>query len=354
MPNRSTGRRGFVLLAAAACMIGLLAVAGLAIDTGRLYVARTELQVFADEAAISAAFELDGTAAGLARARDAANTGAAAGNAVNRWNFGTETVAGVQTQFGAAPGGPFDANPGSAAGQRFVRLEVSAPVSLYFLALVPGIAGSQTVRAVAVAGQARRDSLGNGLAPFSPTAHDLADANFGFISGQLYTLRWAPPGQRQNPGGSCPGDAGFDPGGSSDRGYIDVGQGAGASALRASVIDNSYFLAQPLQIGSTVAMYSGQESVPSALEQRFAQDTDVTAPAFASYSGNGRRLLVVAVNGGGDPAVVVGFAAFFLQPTPCGTRNTTPCCAEYVGPAVLGSSRNGAGGTGLYAVELVQ
>jgi hypothetical protein len=94
--------------------------------------------------------------------------------------------------------------------------------------------------------------------------------------------------------------------------------------------------------------------VPSSVETRFSQDTDLTAATFATYQGNGRRLLTVAVNNGGASPTVVGFSLFFLRPVPCGTKNTTPCCAEYVGPAVLGSVRKGAGAAGLYAVQLIQ
>ena len=72
-------RKGFVLLTAAASMIGLLAV-----DVGRLYVARNELQVLADETAAAAAFELDGTGDGLARARNAAVSGPWSGASPNR------------------------------------------------------------------------------------------------------------------------------------------------------------------------------------------------------------------------------------------------------------------------------
>ncbi len=133
-----------------------------------------------------------------------------------------------------------------------------------------------------------------------------------------------------------------------------MGQGSGASAVRESVVDNSFYLPAPLTVGSVLNMLGGQQSVPSAIQQRFDQDTDTSAMTFRSYAGNGRRLVVVAISTGGDPATVAGFASFFLQPTPCGTKNTTPCCAEYVGAAVLGSTRQGAGGAGVYAVELAQ
>jgi hypothetical protein len=343
-----------VLISAAAAMIGLLMLVGLGVDVGRLYVARGELQIYADEAAVAAAFELDGTPAGLTRARDAAAAGPGSGAHPNRWNFGTAAVTGVIAEFASAPAGPFDSNPASAAGRRFVRVSASGAVTLYFLPVVPGVAAAQTAAAAAVAGQNSRDALGDGVAPFSPTAHNAADANFGYTAGNVYTLRWAPGGQRDKPGGSCAGDAGFDPGSSNDRGYLDVGQGSGASALRAAVVNNGFFLASPLTVGGLLTMYSGQESVPSSVETRFSQDIDVTAATFPDYHGNGRRLLTVAVNDGGNPPKVVGFSLFFLRPTPCGTKNTTPCCAEYVGPAVVGSTRKGAGTAGLYAVQLIQ
>ena len=49
----------------------LLGLAGLAIDIGRMYVIRAELQAFTDAAALSAALQLNGTDSGLARARAA-------------------------------------------------------------------------------------------------------------------------------------------------------------------------------------------------------------------------------------------------------------------------------------------
>lgn len=346
-------RKGFVLITSAASLIGLLIVVGLAVDVGRLYVAQGELQVFADEAAIAAAFELDGTDAGLTRARSAAAAGPGSGASPNRWNFASQPVRDVTVEFAGAAAGGYDSNPTSAVGLRFVKVRAAGAVNLFFLPLLPSIGAAQNPMAAAIAGQTRQRSLGNGLAPFSPTAHDQTDANYGFARGGIYTLRWAPSGQRGS-GGTCAGDSDFDPGSSSERGYVDVGQGSGSSALRAVVINNSFFLPAPLTVGGTLRMYTGQESVPDAMEQRYAQDTDVTSTWFADYRGNGRRLLSVAVNGGGDPATVLGFASFFLHPTPCGTKNTTPCCAEYVGAAVLNGTHRGAGDSGLYAVQLVQ
>jgi hypothetical protein len=353
-PLQRAGRRsGFVLITAAISLTGLLAVIGLGTDVGRIYVARSELQVFVDEAALSAGFELDGTLAGLQRARDAAAAGPI-GAGANRWNFASQAVQNVATDFAKTPQGPFVATPSSGIDYRFIRLQVNAPVNLYFLALVPGIAASQTVAVSALAGQCPQSALGDGLAPFSPDAHDVASPTFGFAAGQLYTLRWAPPGRRDKTSGNCPGDIGYDPTGSSDRGYIDVGQNSGNSGLRDAIVNNTYSLPSPLEVGTTVQDVNGEKSVNSAMDERFNQDSDLNAPTFSQYHGNGRRLFTVAVNDGGSPAKVAGFALFFLQPTPCGDKNTSACCAEYVGSAVTGSTRSGVGASGLYAVQLVQ
>ena len=347
-------RSGFVLVTAAISLTGLLGVIGLGTDIGRIYVARQELQVFVDEAALAAGFELDGSLDGILRARDAAKAGPGTGTATNRWAFGTQTVQNVVAQFGKAPQGPFEDSPSSGTDYRFVKVQVSASVNLYFLAFVPGIPATQSILVSAVAGQCQQNSLGDGLAPFSPDAHDLASPSFGFDAGQLYTLRWAPPGQRNKVSGNCPGDIGYDPSGSSDRGYIDVGQGSGSSGLRDAIVNNTYTLPTSLEVGATIDDVNGEKSVNSAMDERFHQDSDVLAPSFSQYHGNGRRLFTVAVNDGGTPAKIVGFALFFLRPSPCGTKNTSACCAEYVGSAVLGSTRQGASASGLYAVQLVQ
>lgn len=332
------------------CMVGLLALVGLATDVVRLNVARTELQIFLDEAALAASFELDGTSQGIARAQTVALTGP--GTRPNRWYFGTQTVSGATVQFSSNATGPFNSAPPSPAGERFVKVAVTAGINLYFLPLVPGIGAARSISASAVAGQSRIYNFGDGLSPFSPNAHDRTDPNFGFTAGQLYTIRWPSPGSGKTD--SCPGDVGYAGAGSSDRGYVDVGQGAGNSGLTSAIVDNDYFLPEPLTAGSTLQMVTGQKNVSGSIQTRFNQDTDVTAPAFSSYHGNGRRLLMVAVNDGGSPATVAGFGLFFLPPNSCGVKNSEPCCAEYVGAAVIGSVRNGAGTPGIYRVTLVQ
>ena len=113
-------------------MFLLLAVIGMAFDLGRVYIARNEAQIFADAASMAAAKQLDGTAAGLDRARAAVTA------LPNRWNLGTEDFSGVVTEF-SVDGKQWETEPKDLKGLRFAR--VTAPdnhVAIMFLRAVGG------------------------------------------------------------------------------------------------------------------------------------------------------------------------------------------------------------------------
>jgi len=113
-------------------MLLLLAVMGLAFDIGRVYIARNEAQVFTDAAAMAAASKLDGTKAGLDRARQAV------ANLRGRWNLGTQEFHGVVAEF-SADGSTWEKDPREAAGMTQAR--VTAPdnsVEITFLRAVGG------------------------------------------------------------------------------------------------------------------------------------------------------------------------------------------------------------------------
>ena len=65
--RRVRGKQGYILVATALSIPFLLGVSGLSIDIGRMYITKSEVQAFADSAALAAARELDGTTAGIAR-----------------------------------------------------------------------------------------------------------------------------------------------------------------------------------------------------------------------------------------------------------------------------------------------
>ena len=128
----SNKRRGFVLIAMSVTMLLLLAVMGLAFDVGRVYIARNEAQVFTDAAAMAAASKLDGTKAGLDRAKDAV------AHVPMRWNLGTQEFRGVIVEF-SADGSKWEIEPRDPSGVTMAR--VTAPdnsVEITFLRAVGG------------------------------------------------------------------------------------------------------------------------------------------------------------------------------------------------------------------------
>jgi len=118
-----------------ACMFLLLAVIGLAFDLGRVYIARNEAQVFVDAASMAAAQQIDGTAAGLDRAR------AAVKRLPDRWNLGANSFEGVQVEF-APDSEHWSAQPKDADGVHFVR--VIAPDNHLEILFLRAVGGPET------------------------------------------------------------------------------------------------------------------------------------------------------------------------------------------------------------------
>jgi Flp pilus assembly protein TadG len=113
-------------------MLLLLAVIGMCFDFGRIYIARNEAQMFTDAAAMTAAAKLDGTPAGLDRARDAV------ANSPMRWNLGTQPFTGVVMEF-SSDGTLWERDPRDASSVSMAR--VTAPgngVDIVFLRAVGG------------------------------------------------------------------------------------------------------------------------------------------------------------------------------------------------------------------------
>src|SRR5579862_5875817 len=124
-------QRGFVLIAMSVTMLLLLAVIGLAFDLGRIYIARNEAQVFTDAAAMAAASKLDGTLAGIEKARQAV------ARVPMRWNLGTKAFTSVVVEF-SSDGAKWESAP-KEAGATMAR--VAAPsntVEIMFLRAVGG------------------------------------------------------------------------------------------------------------------------------------------------------------------------------------------------------------------------
>ena len=353
---RRNKQEGFVLVATGVCALVLIGMMGLAVDLGRVYIAKNEAQTFTDLTAIAAARELDGTTEGLNRAR-AKVTGS-----TMKWNLNTQTFSAPVIEF-STDATNWSANPGSGAGIRYVRVTSDlTAIGLYFLPAV--ISGSNArVKTISVAGMQEILSFppgGPGVMPFAPLAHNAADPNFGFTPGDVITLRW--PSSTHGKKFYCPADdapqwiAQAEQGGSSNRGYI---METSSEAIRQAIEDD--VVHYTVALGQTVTMTGGVKATQArSLEDRAAQDTNVTAESYAEYManpGNGRRIGVVPIVDANDSFRVVGFASVFIY-TNYDNGGNKSLCAEYIGPYHLkgggGHAGSGVVATGVYDLRLMQ
>lgn len=116
----------------------LIGVAALAVDLGRLYVIRAELQSFTDAAALTAVRDFDGSAASLNRAKADAQKLAEGPNAM-RWDMGSQPIAHMAVSSSIEED-----------GRRVVRVSDAEPAPVIFLRLFQS-RDSATVAATSVA-----------------------------------------------------------------------------------------------------------------------------------------------------------------------------------------------------------
>jgi hypothetical protein len=98
----------------------------------------------------------------------------------------------------------------------------------------------------------------------------------------------------------------------------------------------------------------------SAIGDRVAIDNNTTSATYAAYrasgTGNGARVIVVAVNSGAPNYFAIGFAGFFLlnSASYSGLGGNDSACAEYIGAWTQGETAPAPGGSGGYRLRLVQ
>ena len=348
--------KGFVLITIALCALGLFGACGLAVDVGRMYVVKNELQVFSDAAALAATLRLNGEAGGIARARAEVE----AVRAANKWHLNNNQIGSDQIRLefgrsinGAPPDSWTSVPPDPPANYSFARVTTQVPVPVYFMSAVTGRTSS-LVLAIGTAGQIASQTP-TGLFPFTPIAHNPADPlTFGFTVGQQYTLKWAASPRMNN---TCAGDRA--------QKWIDLAATRGAenrgyygSQVSASEIWNQVANDAPVayyRIGEFLPMTGGAKTtVLKALEARIASDADPSAPFFHVYKERGRwrRITTVPVTDPQDNNRIVGFGRFFLLPAReyQTAQGNDPWCAEYLGPAAPeGSDSHGASpSTGMF------
>ncbi|MCU1236161.1 MAG: hypothetical protein JWP63_4128 [Candidatus Solibacter sp.] len=349
-PCRSTGKRGYILVATALSLPFLLGVGGLAIDIGRMYITKNEAQAYVDSASLAAAKQLDGTTAGIARAS------AAAGADTGKWRFDTTPFSGVTTKFSTSSSGPFVAAPTSAAGYLYAHVVATVDLPMYLIRVLTG--PTATISAASVAGASTLTTLPSGVFPFSPytriASPDNASDPYGYRIGNQYTFRWGAPGDKT----SCGTDAtmaNLSQNGSV-RGYCCVSNSA--ADLRQAIVGGR---TDSVTIGQSINMDNGAKNTEmSAIGDRVAIDTNTTSATYAAYraagTGNGARVVVVAVNGGAPNYINVGFAGFFLLNSDSydGLNGNDSACAEYIGAWTQGETAPAPGGSGGYRLRLVK
>ncbi len=360
-----TDRKGFTLLTTALLAVVLIGMAGMAVDIARMYIAKNEVQSFVDSAVLSATLELDGSEAGLTRA------GSQVTSNPNRWNFATQVVSNVQTEFAQDPNGPWESSPASAGGYKYVRVTATVAVPMLFMPLVTSgswgqpvgmlvLSTTANVRSDSAAGQISKFSFNEGLFPFSPLAHDAAAGpHYGLVPGERYTLRWAANPRLDT--NTCPGDnlqSMIDlaqMGGGEERGFI---ESASADIIRASIEEDYQSVVR--DVGDSVTMSGGAKQTQlDALLNRINQDTDNTSMTYTDYMaagiGNGRRLVGAPVNTGYPDYRIVQIGAFFLlPPSEYNAGGNAPFCAEYVGSWIQGSDNKAVDASGAFVARLVK
>jgi hypothetical protein len=286
----------------------------------------------------------------------------------NKWNFGTQSISSPTIQFAqplATNAGQPDPTtwttaPPNGTNYLFVQVTASVNVPMTLLQAIT-VQSTMNVAANAQAGQVMVTTYMDGLLPFSPIAPNATDTvNYGFQTGQVYTLRY-PSGGAQNNNSVCAGDQNqtyWQNLPSQDHGFWGS---TSSAALRGEIVDDTE--SAPITIGEDVPMVGGNRTTEgAALAARVNEDTDPNSTTYAQYLAlnqyNGRRVIGVPVNSGDPNFTAVAVRAFFLEPASVysAVTGSTPICAEYIGTyKQTGTGTAAAGtGTGGYLVRLVQ
>ena len=219
-PRKQRGAIAIIVGLSIAVMVGF---AGLALDGGRLYVNKTELQNAADACALSASFELTGAPtiplANFPIANDAGRLVATR----NRVGFQGAAIAGgnVTVEFGATLNGGFAAAGAATANSKYVRCTIQETGITPWFMQVLGF-GDQTVSSLATASLVPSQNACTAI-PIGLCRANSTPPNYGFVPGQWYCSLFD--------GGACPApEAGPITG---NFGWIDFSPPAGgASELR--------------------------------------------------------------------------------------------------------------------------
>ena len=285
-------KRGFVLVTMAVAAIAPSACSGLAVDVGRMFIAKNETQNYCDSAALAAqALALDGTLTGISSAQNAV------ANSANAWNLNTTTVKNPTVTFATSLSGPFVASPSPADGYNVARVSATVAMQLFFIPVV--VAQTTTnVASSATAAQVALTSVPRGLAPYTAVSTNTTGPNFGLIVGNSYDIHWPQFNSHRNGCDPLTPDACFNPPacsgdtaaskaavvanwGSSNSGFWGSNSN---SVITQEVLD--LIQIQQLAVGTNIdpLLTNGtKQSEAKILDQRVSEDVDTTDNTVSAY-----------------------------------------------------------------------
>src|SRR5262249_53104630 len=123
--RRNTREGGYVLVTMGLTAFALLGAMGLAIDLGRMFIAKNETQAYCDSAAMAAVLKLNGAASGITAATNAV------ANSTNAWNLDTSQITNYTVDFATSKDGPWSTSPGNPANYTYARVQATVPVQLF-------------------------------------------------------------------------------------------------------------------------------------------------------------------------------------------------------------------------------
>ena len=319
-------KRGFVLVTMAIAAIALIGMLGLAVDVGRMFIAKNETQTYCDSAALAAALALDGTTTGITSAQNAVT------NSANAWNLNTTTVKNPVVTFATSVAGPFVASPSPPAGYNVARVSATVAMQLYFIPVL--VAQTTTnVASSATAAQVALTSVPRGLAPLHRGQHQHDRAEFRndrwqFLLDSLAAIQLQSPKLPQIPDACfnqspCADDTAASKTavvanwGDSNSGFWGSNSN---SVITQEVLD--LIQIQQLAVGTNIdpiLTHGTKQSEAKILDQRVSQDVnttgDITVADYLAGAHNGQRLLAVPVVDPTDPSTttVIGYGVFLLH-----------------------------------------
>jgi Flp pilus assembly protein TadG len=302
-PTRSRLQRGAVAIMLGLSIFVLFGFMALAIDLGRTYVVRTELQNAADAAALAGAKQLNQTAAGVCCGSDSAVAYAVAMAAQNNFKFSSAvTITIANMSVGSCPDDGCMVPASSvttnalAAGKTFLKVDIPSGGLATFFARVPTTAAGTGIPSTSTYGRAVAGLFLREITPIGICAIDLIKGGtrdltpptavkelteFGFRRGVPYNIMELGPlaGSGQpyllNPVDTWPGPP-CDPGHSSapyTAAFVCAGTSAAIATVPGNVFGNTGISGGPMQV---------------ALNSRFnvnscaPQDTNVKTYDFGS------------------------------------------------------------------------